>query len=85
MTVKELVEELSRYDGDTEIFLSTDEEGNGFNELVTIDSLIRTSTTRHTTSHSGTKATWIEVEFFEHGEPAARLRTNKKEVIILWP
>jgi hypothetical protein len=37
MNVRELIEELSNLDGDLEIIVSSDEEGNSFNNLYSVE------------------------------------------------
>ncbi len=82
MTVKELIEELEKLDGERIVVLSKDGEGNGFSPLSDIDCSVYTSET-----------TWCGEVHIEELTPELRkqgyteddVREDGQKAVVLWP
>jgi hypothetical protein len=75
-TVADLIKELSEVDPSFPVFLSSDEEGNGYSQLYYIEPSM-------TVDYGGEIEVWNkeDVESGEHGED----ETYKINAVILWP
>lgn len=85
MTVKELIEELSKLDGDREVILQKDSEGNGYSPLSGLD-----------TAAYVPETTWYgEVRYEELTDELKRLGYAEEDcvepgsdytrAVVLWP
>lgn len=78
MLKSDLLKLLEKYPDNTEIYLSRDEEGNGFNRLYQIEDFYKVNDDFHSTKWSARDCCMTDEEFLE-------MQLSAPKVLIFWP